>query len=872
MSAMNAIFILALAAAVAALEIVPNAYIVEFDIPSGLSPRFSPHSDFYANLAGAGIKHSVRTEYNVPELFVGAAVDIHDGTHGAVLSSLDGVKSVSPVHQISPPSPVEVITWSDDDPPAYLPDTMSTHIMTGVDKLHAEGITGRGIKVGIIDSGIDYTNPWLGGCFGPGCKVASGWNFVGANYNATYTTEITSDVQDCVGHGTHVAGIVGANPGNMYNISGVAYDATLASYRVLGCEGIIPSDRLIDAMMKAYNDSCNVITISIGEPEGWSSAPIAVVASRITALGKIVTVAAGNDGRYGAWYASDLPSGIGTISVGSVLNDVIPAQNFTLSDGYGPVSYYQAVPFAIDHPIPIYPTSLNTSATDDACSPLPDSTPDLSGYVTLINANGCSLADKLNNAQAKGAEWILVYDVIQGPRRGGIYHNFTAALIPMADGIHIVTAIANGSNISATFLQDQPVLLPNPQRAGLISDFSTIGPTYDLFLAPSLAAPGEHILSTYPVSNGTFAIMSGTSMAAPFMGGAAALLLQAHGRNTHTAASAKDLFESTAKLVPVQNNDTSVLDPAIRQGAGLVNVYDAIHSSTILTPGELLLNDTDAFDGHHIISVFNMGNMTKSYTVSHQPAGTTLTYNASVALTFPLLLVQAAVTLSMSQTSFSLPPGTGTNISLTFTAPTGLDPATYPVYSGYIVVNSSSGESLHSSYLGVVGSVSEARILDNTDAYLGPGKFLPSLFEPQYEATPINYTDPSIEYFNMTTGDQPLLAYRLLFGTPLVNIDLISADENIEKRQIGGCSALPILGNLLHHTYRPRSSSSKMRTEDGFNRLLWNGTYTNGSYAANGEYKMLLRALKARGDATNEEDYEVWLSPIFGVNMSANES
>ena len=64
--------------------------------------------------------------------------------------------------------------------PFYVP-----HMMSGVDKLHVEGFIGAGIKVGIIDTGIDYHHPALGGCFGPGCKVAGGADFVGDAYNGT---------------------------------------------------------------------------------------------------------------------------------------------------------------------------------------------------------------------------------------------------------------------------------------------------------------------------------------------------------------------------------------------------------------------------------------------------------------------------------------------------------------------------------------------------------------------------------------------------------------------------------------------------------------------------------------------------------------
>jgi subtilisin family serine protease len=66
--------------------------------------------------------------------------------------------------------------------PVYPP-----HTMTGVDKLHSQGLVGVGILVGVIDSGVDYNHPALGGCFGPGCKIAGGTDLVGDAYNGTNT-------------------------------------------------------------------------------------------------------------------------------------------------------------------------------------------------------------------------------------------------------------------------------------------------------------------------------------------------------------------------------------------------------------------------------------------------------------------------------------------------------------------------------------------------------------------------------------------------------------------------------------------------------------------------------------------------------------
>ena len=116
--------------------------------------------------------------------------------------------------------------------PNYTIDTFSTHVMGGVDKLHTEGLSGDGIFVAIIDTGIDYMHPTLGAGFGPGFKVAYGTDLVGDAYNGSNTPFPDLDpYTECNEHGTHVAGSVGANP-NPYNFTGVASNATLGMYRV----------------------------------------------------------------------------------------------------------------------------------------------------------------------------------------------------------------------------------------------------------------------------------------------------------------------------------------------------------------------------------------------------------------------------------------------------------------------------------------------------------------------------------------------------------------------------------------------------------------------------------------------------------------
>lgn len=88
--------------------------------------------------------------------------------------------SGEPIQDRIPTNPIATGSFNGTGFPFYGP-----HLMTGVDKLHEEGLIGTGVKVGIIDTGVDYTHPALGGCFGPGCKVGGGFDFAGDNPNIT---------------------------------------------------------------------------------------------------------------------------------------------------------------------------------------------------------------------------------------------------------------------------------------------------------------------------------------------------------------------------------------------------------------------------------------------------------------------------------------------------------------------------------------------------------------------------------------------------------------------------------------------------------------------------------------------------------------
>lgn len=149
---------------------------------------------------------------------------------------------------------------------------------------------GEGIVIAIIDSGVDYRHPALGGGFGPGRKVRGGWDFVNDD----------ADPMDDHRHGTHVAGIAA---GNSAEVQGIAPDATLLAYKVLGSNGKGLASDIIAAIERAvdpnedgdFADRADVVNLSVGGP-GHASDPLARAVDAAVAAGVVVCAAAGNDG------------------------------------------------------------------------------------------------------------------------------------------------------------------------------------------------------------------------------------------------------------------------------------------------------------------------------------------------------------------------------------------------------------------------------------------------------------------------------------------------------------------------------------------------------------------------------------------------
>lgn len=254
-----------------AANTLPGVYIVEF------SDENETSKSFYESLAINGVEVEPRMDLSF-RFFKGVSFQLKGSTSNSTFLDL---KESSKIQNIWPVTITQLNTLNTPQTLDGVSDasgsrvkrqsgtnrTFSPHVMTQIDKLHAEGITGKGFRVAVLDSGVDYTHPSLGGCFGPGCLVEAGYDFVGEDYRTGVVAPQPDDdpMDGCgFGHGTHVAGTVAAQLDAVYGFSGAAPGAKLAAYRLWNCISGTTDEIQLAAFARAVDDGADIIVYSNG--------------------------------------------------------------------------------------------------------------------------------------------------------------------------------------------------------------------------------------------------------------------------------------------------------------------------------------------------------------------------------------------------------------------------------------------------------------------------------------------------------------------------------------------------------------------------------------------------------------------------------
>ncbi|KAK3295212.1 peptidase S8/S53 domain-containing protein [Chaetomium fimeti] len=845
-------------------SIVPGAYIVEYE-------EDQDSNAFVSNLGG---KASLRKDLRF-KLFKGASIQFKDTKNAdrmiAKVATMPKIKGVYPVRRYPVPHHVVHSTGSDAVEAVLAKrqeegnDTFTTHLMTQVNKFRDSGVTGKGVKIGIIDTGTDYLHPALGGCFGEGCLVSYGTDLVGDDFNGGNTPTPDADPLDnCNGHGTHVAGIIAAQADNPYGIIGAAQDVTLGSYRVFGCTGDVGNDILIAAYNMAYEDGSDIITASIGGASGWSEDPWAAVVSRIVENGVPCVVSAGNDGAAGIFYASTAANGKKVTAIASVDNTATPAllsnASFAINGTSDFFGYTAGEPGVWDDVrLPLWSVGFDTSDPANGCEPYPESTPDLSGYIVLVRRGTCAFVDKAAYAAEKGAKYVIFYNNVDGTVSvaASVEGITGVAMVTPQQGETWVRALEAGSEVvvhitdplkAGSFLSYSE----NALTGGFLSDFTSWGPTYELEVKPQFSAPGGLILSTYPRALGSYGVLSGTSMACPMAAAVYALLINSRG--TKDPKTLENLLSATARpnVFRLQGRSLPVLAPVAQQGAGLLQAWDAAHATTLLSVSSLSFNDTDNFSPVQNFSISNTGEKAVTYSLSNIGAATAYTFSDETSISpsaFPNELTADFASLAFSPNNFTIPAGQRKIITVTATAPKGVNVKRLPVYSGYIAINGSDSSALSLPYLGVAGSMHSAVVLDPQGARVSASR------DQSNSPVPANSTfvlpprgfsnDPS--YGNRT--ELPKLVVMLAMGSAVLRADVVP---------LSNCTAAARVAGTVFGTKtigQPEGLPALWNPRGRF-EYRWDGKLDDGTYAPAGRYRFAVKALRIFGDRDVATEYD----------------
>jgi len=470
---------------------------------------------------------------------------------------------------------------------------------------------GRGIKVGIIDSGIDQTHPFFdpagfsyppgfpkcdaadmsgGACINVSPKVIVARLFYNKNNQTDHSARPIPEIGD---HGTHVAGTVAGVTGktavvegvSIDDMSGVAPGAWLGNYNVFPGEVVSArSEDILNAVEQAVLDGMDVLNLSLGGGYRGNNDLLAKGLDSAVAAGVVVVVSAGNNGP-GAFTIGSPGRARDIITVGASSNNHFVGQ---------PLSYGSTTVGAAVGEFPPLPSgtfdlfiSGDASGLSNACASLPASTK--ANELVLVTRGVCTFSTKVRSAIAAGYDGVIVRNNVAGDptamAKDGLGGDvLPAVMLGKTEGDALRAAAPATVTAVATFSEFVTT------NGDILAGFSSQGPTFvDFALKPDLTSVGVNVLSSTvcdagnPCGNdGDWAFFSGTSMSSPHIAGSAAVLKDLHP--SWTPLQVKSALANTADLVVKNAFDASTTVGPMVQGGGRQDLTEANETGTTFAP------------------------------------------------------------------------------------------------------------------------------------------------------------------------------------------------------------------------------------------------------------------------------------------------
>lgn len=502
--------------------------------------------------------------------------------------------------------------------PGFLENNSAKFI--GAEKLNLAGITGRGMKVGIIDTGIDYThamfkgvgteegykavNPDVPNAGFPNEKVVGGIDLVGTEFDSAspdfskHIPKPDMNPLDQAGHGSHVAGTVAGLGDGVNTYNGMAPDAALYAIKVFGAEGSTSDSIVIAALEYSADpngdgdnaDQLDIVNMSLGSGYGNPHILYSEAIKNLVNGGTIVVASAGNSGHKD--YIVGAPSvADDALSVAASVDNGDQNWKFNTSKLHigDKVDLVEAIEAATTKKIAdagnvtgelVYIGAAATDLTEEQKA-------SIKGKVALIDRGGVPFNDKIKRAAEAGVIGVVMVNNSAGtPISMGTSDkfDFPAIMITQAEGVKVKEALKNSIVVTIEFQSDEKV--EKPELIDTLTDFTSKGPrSFDGLIKPEISAPGNNVISAKMGSGAKAVQFSGTSMAAPHMSGVMALVKQAHPELS--AEELKSLVMGTSKTI----GEKGERYPVTLQGAGRVQADKAAESKLVIAEPSLSLGE-----------------------------------------------------------------------------------------------------------------------------------------------------------------------------------------------------------------------------------------------------------------------------------------